>query len=181
LVDTVATATAYAYAVGSSGVGGINATNATAGGNSTWRTNVVVAAGGSPGGNGAGTSPGAVGPGGTTAGSTGTTTYKGGNGGAGRNSATGRGGPGGSSAGIGAAGTDQPATWSTEVATTGPELSGIGGDGAAATVGNGVSGTDPGGGGGGCSEGTTSTGGGGATGKIVVRYIPPCLHLLGVS
>jgi hypothetical protein len=178
-VDTALTVgSSYSYAIGQGGSGGINATPATNGGDTTWRTTVVVAKGGSLGSPGAGTAPGNGGAGGLSSASTGTrAAYNGGWGEHGLNSSAGRGGPGGSSGGRFAVGYRTGATAyaaaTYDTAQT-PLGGGHGGNGANSNSANGSApASGYGGGGGGASEGTTVTGGGGANGKIEVYYSPP--------
>jgi len=185
-LDDVSPGTTYAYAVGTGGTGvagnaGSPLGKGNDGGNTTWRTTVVVAEGGDGGTQSTGT-PGANAAPGLAANSTGRGKYNGGYGAKGRDNAAGIGGYGGSSAGIGAAGVS---TTSTQVYVQNfpggnPAGSGAGGNGGNAA--NGAAGSAPGGGGGGSGEGTNMVGGGGANGQLIVRYIPPSTGmLLGVG
>lgn len=179
-IDAVTPATTYAYAVGSGGTG-VASSQGNAGGNSTWRTNVIVAEGGKGGSPSTGTPP-IGGVAGLAANSTGRGKYNGGYGARGRDHSTGIGGYGGSSAGIGAAGvsTSADTAYVQNFPGGNPTGSGAGGNGATGSPGG--AGTAPGGAGGGSGEGSAAVGGAGAAGQVIVRYIPPNTGmLLGVG
>lgn len=178
-LDTVVPGSTYGYAVGTAGTG-VAGASGTNGGNSTWRTNVIIAEGGKGGAPSTGTPP-IGGVAGLAANSTGRGKFNGGYGARGRNNATGLGGYGGSSAGIGQAGVSTAADTAWVQAFPGGAPSGAGnGGGGGNTSTAGTAGTAPGGGGGGSGEGTNILGGAGSLGKVIVRYIPPCGHLLGM-
>ena len=178
--DTVTPGNSYSYSLGTGGGGGTNGAGS-AGGDTTWRTTVVVAKGGQGGSAGASSAGGQGGTPGTAAASTGDQCYDGGYGEDGRTSTTGRGGWGGSSGGSGAGGYyvgssptytgTAPFTNSYPTGNT-PSGGGHGGNGAGVTSGGGSAPAagQYGGGGGGASEGTTVTGGSGAGGKIILTY-----------
>lgn len=184
-IDDVVPATVYDVQVGDGGLGIAGNTGSPLGGglqggSSLWRTTVVVAEGGKGGRQSTGTPP-IGGVAGLASASTGRGKFNGGYGARGRNNNTGIGGYGGSSAGIGADGvsTSADTAWVQNFPGGNPILSGAGGNGGGANA-AGSPGTAPGGGGGGSGEGLANIGGDGAAGRVVVRYIPPCLHLLGV-
>ena len=124
-------------------------TTGTAGGDTTWRSTVVVAKGG-----GAGASTTAGGTGGQASAGTGTVNFSGGNGAA----AGAAGGGGGSSAGTAAAGNNGTTAGAAGAAPTGGVAGGVG------TTAPGGAGAAGGGGGGGSNAGT-GAGGAGGTGS----------------
>jgi hypothetical protein len=154
---TVAAGTIYPVTVGTGGLAN------TAGGNSTFNTSTVVAAGGTGGTNNSTT----AGAGGTTTGSTGTVKFAGGNGanGGGTNSGGGGGGAGSTGAGGAASGA---------TAGTGTTLNGGNGGTGVSGSSNGNNGSNYGGGGSGAvtNSSTDRFGGSGANGQVIVTWIP---------
>lgn len=165
-VVTVSPGSSYAVTVGAGGSGSTG--SGTAGGDSTFDTNVVVAKGGAAG---TGATNGVAGTG-TTSGGVGDTVYAGGSGSAGSvDNNCNNGGAGGGGAGSGGAGDSASGnTAGTGTATGG----GTGGNGSNSS-GSGSSGSVAGGAGAGaCAEsGTDRAGGAGARGQVWITYILP--------
>jgi MSHA biogenesis protein MshQ len=164
-VVAVTPGNSYAVVVGTGGAGGVfGSNNGTAGGDSTFATNVVVAKGGA-GGTAATTngSAGAAGAGSMTGG-VGTTVYAGGDG----SSGIPTGGAGGGGAGSGGAGGNASGD------TAGMGTAAGGGAGATATTGGSCTNVATVAGGGGCggyaTSGTNRNGGDGAAGMVAITY-----------
>lgn len=151
--------TAYPYTVGAGGTGGAGGgagALGVAGGDTTYRTSVVVAKGG-----GVGATYDAGGTGGQASAGTGTTKYNGGNGAAKDT----HGGGGGSSAGTGSNGNNGTTAGVPGAAPTGGVIGGVG------DTSPGGAGAAGGGGGGGCDD-DAAAGGAGGVGKIKFTWPP---------
>lgn len=156
----------YNIVIGSRGSSGIN------GGNTSFNSTSVVAAGGMS----AGTNLSAGGAGGSVAASIGTIRYAGGNGAAGSGSVAGGGGGGAGSTGTG----NNASTYIRGAAKT--VNGGAGGNGRRQTRGNGSAGANYGGGGGGAyGNGTSATGGLGGRGLAIVSWTCPVYSLTSVA
>lgn len=167
-VVPVVPGTSYSVAIGAGGVGSTG--TGTNGGNSTFNTSTVIAAGGT------GSISTTGGAGGTTAASTGDTKFAGGAGGLGQGASIGAGG-GGEAGGSTSAGnpggdglTSGPLSFRYGLGGSGASDGGDGGNGGA--IDNGIPGTIPGGGGGGASRssGAARTGGSGASGAVHITW-----------
>jgi hypothetical protein len=156
----------YNIVIGNRGSSGIN------GGNTSFNSTSVVAAGGTS----AGTNMAAAGAGGSVASSIGTIRYAGGNGASGTGSVAGGGGGGAGSTGTG----NNASTYIRGAAKT--VNGGAGGNGKRLTRGNGSNGANYGGGGGGAyGNGTSATGGLGARGLAIISWACPVYSLSSVS